>query len=405
MKNPSILVIDDEPDNFDVIETFLNGQDYVLHYASSGQEALAAFDAFNPDLILLDVMMPEIDGIEVCRQIKSTLKRQAVPIIMVTALNAKEDLARCLQAGADDFISKPVNAVELRARVHSMLRIKQQYDRIQSLSKLQKTTISLLKDNLNGLRGNLVVSLPHELNTPLNGILGAIGLLIEDIDSMDSESIHELLDISYQSACRLENLTQRFLTYLCLELATTSLKQEVDDFKITNDVSSSSSLIEHLAKMIAEQMNRSDDLVCQITESDLAVSPEHLKWLIQELIDNAFKFSQSETPVTISSQNQDGMFHLWINDQGRGMTNEQISTIGAFMQFERQTYEQQGVGLGLKIAQKVVDLYGGQWAISSRYQRETTVHLALPLTISQPQLNRPSQQDFETLVIQYNTDT
>jgi len=405
MRNPSILVIDDEPDNFDVIETFLNGQNYVLHYASGGQEALATLDTFNPDLILLDVMMPEIDGIEVCRQIKSSSKRQAVPIIMVTALNAKEDLARCLQSGADDFISKPVNAIELRARVQSMLRIKQQYDRIQSLSKLQKTTIGLLKDNLEELRGNLVASLPHELNTPLNGILGSIGLLMEDINSMDAASIRELLEISYQSACRLENLTQRFLTYLCLELSTTSLKQEVEDFKINNDLSVDSSLIKQCAKTIAERANRSDDLVCQVTEADLAVSPDHLKWLIHELIDNAFKFSPAGTAVTISSQDQDGMFHLWINDHGRGMTNEQISSIGAFMQFERRVYEQQGIGLGLKIAQKAVELYAGQLTISSRYQQETTVHLTLPLRISEQKVERRPQNEFETLVIQYNADT
>lgn len=112
----SILVIDDEPDNFDVIEAFLSQQDYILHYAPSGQEAIASLNLFQPDLILLDVMMPGTDGITVCKQIKAMPQWQPVPIIMVTALTGKEDLARCLQAGAEDFISKPVNAVELRAR-------------------------------------------------------------------------------------------------------------------------------------------------------------------------------------------------------------------------------------------------------------------------------------------------
>lgn len=134
---PSILIIDDEPDNFDVIETLLSHRDYILHYASSGQEALGSLDAFQPALILLDVMMPELDGIEVCRRIKAMPNWQAVPIIMVTALTTKADLANCLEAGADDFISKPVNATELRARVHSMLRIKRQYDDLQAASARQ----------------------------------------------------------------------------------------------------------------------------------------------------------------------------------------------------------------------------------------------------------------------------
>jgi CheY-like chemotaxis protein len=109
MKKQSVLIIDDEPDNFDVIETFLSvgstpgeeNQTYELHYAASGKEALNSLDVYNPDLILLDVMMPDIDGIEVCRQIKAMSKWKAVPIIMVTALNSKSDLAYCLSAGAD----------------------------------------------------------------------------------------------------------------------------------------------------------------------------------------------------------------------------------------------------------------------------------------------------------------
>ena len=105
-ENLKILVIDDEPDNFDVIETLLNAQDYGLHYASGGMEAIANLDHYQPDLILLDVMMPGLDGMEVCRRIKAMPAWKAVPIMMVTALGAKSDLAACLAAGANDFISK-----------------------------------------------------------------------------------------------------------------------------------------------------------------------------------------------------------------------------------------------------------------------------------------------------------
>jgi len=162
VNRPSVLIIDDEPNNFDVIETLLSQQDYQLHYAASGQEAIASLDIFDPDLILLDVMMPGIDGIEVCQQIKAMSKWQAVPIVMVTALSTKSDLANCLTAGADDFISKPVNAIELSARVHSMLRIKHQYDDLQSLLKL---------------REDMVKMVVHDLRNPLAGILLGLELL------------------------------------------------------------------------------------------------------------------------------------------------------------------------------------------------------------------------------------
>ena len=132
---PVILVIDDEPDNFDVIAAMLTGQGYTLHYVAHGQAALDGLDSVQPDLILLDVMMPGIDGIEVCRQIKAGPEWRGVPIIMVTALGSKQDLSRCLAAGADDFIGKPVNRLELVARVRSMLRIHQQYQQLADFNR------------------------------------------------------------------------------------------------------------------------------------------------------------------------------------------------------------------------------------------------------------------------------
>ncbi len=128
-----ILVIDDEPDNFDVIEALLHKDNYQLSYAASGQQGLDRLNTMLPDVILLDVMMPNVNGIEVCQYIKQNAQWQNIPIIMVTALNGKDDLAKCMQAGANDFISKPVNGLELRARVRSMVHISQQYQNIQSL--------------------------------------------------------------------------------------------------------------------------------------------------------------------------------------------------------------------------------------------------------------------------------
>jgi len=135
---PSILIVDDEPNNFDVVEALLGDHNYELNYAANGEDAIASLDVYHPDLILLDVMMPGLDGVQVCQKIKAMEQWQAVPIIMVTAVSTKEDLSYCLQTGADDFISKLINALELRARVGSMLRIKRQYDALQTASNVRK---------------------------------------------------------------------------------------------------------------------------------------------------------------------------------------------------------------------------------------------------------------------------
>jgi DNA-binding response OmpR family regulator len=132
-----ILIVDDEASIFEVLEGLLYREGYDLTYVSSGTEAIAKLDEIQPDVILLDLMMPEMDGIETCQKIKAVERWQPIPIIMVTALSSKEDLARSLEAGADDFLSKPINSLELRARVRSMLRIKLQYDALVAAQRLR----------------------------------------------------------------------------------------------------------------------------------------------------------------------------------------------------------------------------------------------------------------------------
>ena len=374
------MIVDDEPSNFDVIAAQLSDCDYLMDYASSGQEALSSLDIYNPDLILLDVMMPGINGIEVCQQIKAMPKWQAVPIVMVTALSSKADLAKCLDAGADDFISKPVNSEELRARVKSMLRIKKQFDKIQSLSLIQENTIDTLKISLGALRGNLASNLSHELNPPLYGIIAitaSIEVIKDYLQDMEIAPALEMLDLVEQSACRIEMLTKRLLVYFELETFV-SKQYPVKPMR----TKFSSTAIETTLRSQAESSNRSNDLVFSLEDAEILLSEQYLSTLLYELVDNALKFSSSGTSITVSSQIEGDMLKLSVLDLGRGMTEEQIAKIDAFIQFERETYEQQGTGLGLTISRKIAELTGGKFWITSVYQHETKVHVTLPLARS-----------------------
>lgn len=372
----SILVIDDEPNNFDVIEALLDNHIYELHYAINGKTAIANLEAFRPDLILLDVMMPEMDGIQVCQHLKASPKWQIVPIIMVTALSSKTDLANCLAAGADDFISKPINGTELRARVKSMLRIKQQYDSIQSLSNLQSNTINILESTLNELRGNLASRMSHELNTPLNGIIGTIDLLNESLEDMDFEEIREMLGWAEESARRLEDLTKKFLIYLELEISPT---QQVS-FNSAHTLFTRE-IVEEKFHECAVKAKRTADLKLELEEAEIAIPDCYLLIILQELMENAIKFSTAGTSITIRSKVIDNTFNLSLQDCGRGLTPEQIDRVEALVQFERKNYEQQGIGLGLRIVKKIVELAGGKLTISSVYEKETTIHISLPIFI------------------------
>ncbi|MFH7242282.1 MAG: EAL domain-containing protein [Spirulina sp.] len=187
MTSFSILIVDDEPDNFDVIEAFLNHPDYQLHYVENGEKAMAALSVFQPDLILMDVMMPGIDGLALCQQIKATPQWQSVPIIMVTALASKQTLARCLEAGADDFVGKPVNRLELTARVRSMLRIRQQYQQLNGF----KTE---LEAKVNQRTAELQRLLYQDPLTQLSSRMGLLEQIGEQLDHAQSDFALVYLD-------------------------------------------------------------------------------------------------------------------------------------------------------------------------------------------------------------------
>ncbi|MEI6332016.1 MAG: EAL domain-containing protein [Pseudanabaena sp. ELA645] len=225
MHKQSILIVDDEPRNFDVIEAFLNEYDYALNYASSGQEALESLEILEIDLILLDVMMPDMDGIEVCEHIKAIPKYRPIPIIMVTALTAKEDLAQCLNAGANDFISKPLNALEMRARVQSMLRMKEQYDALQISLDRQ----SVLEAEKRELLENRNVELEKQVYARTAALKAASDLIIHNAmhDPLtDLPNRRLLLERIDQAIQRSHQLDSHGYAILFLDL---------DQFKIVND--------------------------------------------------------------------------------------------------------------------------------------------------------------------------
>ena len=378
MKIPSILVVDDDLNNFTVIKILLSNHDYKLNYVSNGQEVLSSMDLYQPDLILLDVMMPIMNGIEVCRQLKSTPEWAHIPIIMVTALTSKNDLAQCLEAGATDFISKPLDRTELNARVRSMLQIKQQYDRIKSLSEMQEHTIDLLQCNINDLCGNLSSTLPIEINTPLSGVLGALTILIDDHANMSKSEISDWLITAQTSVARLEKLTKKFMRFARLEIAANNPKKKPP---IPSELPIPTAVLASIAiKSKSEIFNRKDDLIMELEDIESDIEERDFLTIIDELLDNAFKFSKSGTPVKVTTESENGMFNLSVLDHGRGMTEEQIAKIGAFYQFERKQYGQEGLGLGLKIVKRIVEMNAGHFSVSSVYNLETKVHIQLPLS-------------------------
>ncbi len=176
MERQKVLIVDDEERNIKLLNAYLMTNQYEIVEASNGEEALKMVNDFNPDLVLLDVMMPGIDGFEVCKRLKQDDKTQMIPVVMVTALRGKEDRIRALEAGADDFLSKPVDRTELLVRVKSLLRIKSYHDQLLNSYKEIALKNEKLKE-LEGVREGLTHMIIHDLNNPLAVILGNLELI------------------------------------------------------------------------------------------------------------------------------------------------------------------------------------------------------------------------------------
>ncbi len=374
---PSILVIDDQIDNYEVIEAFLYGQGYTLHYASSGERIFETLDIVQPDVILLDLMMPGTDGLEVCRQIRMYPKWSAVPIIIVTALTAKEDLYSCLQAGADDFISKPVHKLELLARTQSLLRIKQQYDTMQSLLQSKENTIRLLQNSFDEMRSSIAHSISHEFNTPMNGIIAPIEMLIADNEIMSAQDRIELLELVNISGNHLNHLVQNFLTYSQLELINAD-PERVKSIRADLTKTAIQPIVEYTARAQAKYFNRSSDLVLQIDTGHISIRRKDLEKIVEELVNNAFKFSCAGSQVQVVGRQLKDQYELIISNVGTGLKTSQIAKISTFVQYGRKQNEQDGMGLGLAIVSQTLKIYDGAVHIIAETDQKISAIVTLP---------------------------
>ena len=360
----TILIIEDEPQVRGNIQEILQLSDFETLIAANGKIGLEIAQSKLPDLIICDIMMPELDGYSVLSALRQNEATINIPLIFVTAKSERSDFRQGMDFGADDYLTKPFTPEELLNAIASRLHKHALVER-QAQAKLDE------------LRMNIAHSLPHELNTPLNGILGMSQLLIESCGIMpDSEEV-EIAELIYRSANRLNILVQRFLLYSNLELITKS-PEKSRRIKEKKDRCFTEKIISEVALKKATENGRQKDLKLDIQESPVQLPQENLSILIEELVENSFKFSLPNSKIKVMSKREGNKFNLYVIDNGKGMSIEEINKIGAFVQFNRKLWEQQGSGLGLAIVQHIVKLYGGEFRIASIPEKGTTVSVSLP---------------------------
>jgi K+-sensing histidine kinase KdpD len=229
---------------------------------------------------------------------------------------------------------------------------------------------------MDDLRKNILFALPHELRTPLASILGYAELLIMDADNLRPVQTADMSQAIHRSGKRLSRLVENYLVYAQVELISTNPEQmmALREHRVNARV-----VIAEVVWELVADAGRDDDLHLSLCDGTLGMADENLRKIVGELVENALKFSQPGSLLSVESQVENGLFQLRIADEGRGMTAKQIRDVGAYMQFDRVLFEQQGLGLGLIISKRLVELHGGTCDIESAVDEGTLLTIRLPL--------------------------
>jgi two-component system sensor histidine kinase/response regulator len=353
----TILIVDDETQLRRIFAMALIRKGYHVIEADSGIAGLAQARQHLPDLILSDIHMPGGDGPTLLRDIRHDPELRSKQVVLMTGRPDLVTPRKSMEEGADDFLVKPVDLQELLNCVEARFSRASVNWRVED-------------EQLAQLRTLIPSHLPHEFFTPLAGIIGLMEILRDDTSLHLSPEVAEIHHDVYQSALRLHRTLRNYLLILDLQTASShvlppTLSPREVEANIRMGVDDA-----------LRHYQRRNDVAIEVTTCSLSIKPDDLARIVEELVDNACKFSRkgTEVNVTLAANGQ-----LSVSDLGRGMTEEQISHIGVFQQFDRKKHEQQGLGLGLVLVQKIGAIYGETLTIESRPGLGTRMQIGLRL--------------------------
>lgn len=354
----SILILEDDANILNNLTELLEAEGYKIHSGSDGTDGVALLKKIKPDLIICDIMMPKMNGHEFYKFVKNDYQTRFIPFIFLTAQTDLVSIREGLSLGADDYITKPFSSADLLQTVE--VRLKKQRE---------------FSDQLNSLVKNIDMYMPHELRTPLVAIIGYSQLVIADADSMEKSDIKEMTEKILWSAHRLHERIEKFLSFAELNLYNPHFteNENSDVIIITPD---------YISEIISSHYvlaERNHDFDMNIENASLLISDNHFKKMVKEILENAARYSQVNSKIYINGSVKGKEYILCIKDNGIGIEKKNIENIGTFQQFSREEHSQQGNGLGLAIAKRILQLYNGKLDIESVKEEYTSITITLPV--------------------------
>lgn len=367
--NKTLLVVDDNPTNLNVLSNVLDDLGYEVLFAIDGPSAIERTKLVIPDLILLDVMMEGMDGFEVCRHLKDDPRLCDIPIIFMTALTDTKDKVRGFEAGAVDFITKPIQVEEVLARVRTHLKLKDlQQDLIAKNTELQ--THLERERELNRLKNYFISMASHEFRTPLATILTTSSILKHyghKLDESQRISHIEKIEISVQ---RMTTMLNDVLTLTKAESGCVQIKPEEFD------------VVAYCRTIIDDYISLSEgthtiQFECE-SHIPVFIDRNLLYHILSNLISNAIKYSAAGSVVEfqVEQNSHDVIFN--IKDRGIGISAEDLAHLYTPFHRGANVSSVQGTGLGLSIVKQFVDILQGRISVESQIDRGTTFRVAIP---------------------------
>lgn len=363
---PKILIVDDTPTNLSILEEILNDEDYFISVAQSGNQALSIIEKFTPDLILLDVNMPGIDGFETCRRLKSQENTRGIPVVFITARAEPEDVIQGFNEGGVDYITKPFNHSEVLARVQTHLKV-QQLIRQLGLKNNQLKELNELKNKFLGMAS-------HDMRNYLAAIKGYSQILREDKKELPEETQDQFLSFIFKSSENMLKMVNDLLDVSVIESGELQLDLQPESLK---------NLISHNI-MINQFFADKKDIRLQSELPDVPkcrVDANKIGQVIDNLLSNAIKFSEPGTTVFINLEEEKGKLIFSVKDEGPGISDEDQAKL--FQHFQklsaRPTAGESSSGLGLAISKKMIQAHEGRLSVTSQLGSGATFSFEIPL--------------------------
>ena len=368
--NPSeykILIVDDVMSNVLLLKVLLTNEKFAIATASNGRQALEQVEKENPDLVLLDVMMPDMSGFEVAQHLKSNPNTADIPIIFLTALNSTADIVKGFQVGANDFISKPFNKEELIIRVtHQISLVAAKRLILSKTEELQRTIAG---------RDKLYSVIAHDLRSPMGSIKMVLNMLILNLPSEKiGAEMYELLTMANQTTEDVFSLLDNLLKWTKSQIGKLNVVyQDVDLVEVTDGVIEIFSMVASLKKIRIHEMKPEKMMV----NADI----DMLKTVVRNLLSNAIKFSKENSEVLVKMEEVDGMAVVSVQDYGCGISEEGqkklLHTDTHFSTFG--TNNEEGSGLGLLLCKDFVVKNGGKLWFTSKEGEGSIFSFSIPL--------------------------